>query len=117
MVQKFSDPSRDIASFTCRNCTGISSQVKLLRALLQEVNSGYQINRWVTVEVIRLEMIQCFKSKGEPSEDLRVMIRKQFAESYLDSIPTNWIELACSTIGRVSQTGLIVRWRTPYKTE
>ena len=26
------------------------------------------------------------------------MIRKQFAESYLDSIPTNWIELACSTI-------------------
>ena len=75
--------------------------MKLLRALLQEVNSGYQINRWVTVEVIRLEMIQCFKSKGEPSEDLRVMIRKQFAESYLDSIPTNWIELACSTIGRV----------------
>ena len=88
--------------------------MKLLRALLQEVNSGYQINRWVTVEVIRLEMIQCFKSKGEPSEDLRVMIRKQFAESYLDSIPTNWIELACSTIGRVSRTstGVIV-----YKTE
>ena len=82
-----------------------------MRALLQEVNSGYQINRWVTVEVIRLEMIQCFKSKGEPSEDLRVMIRKQFAESYLDSIPTNWIELACSTIGRVvtGKTGVLTR--------